>query len=66
VLIEKISAPLGFRQMQAEDLSDWPHGGNHDNFERIVTALEGLRGAPAAAANRSSWTRDACEYAVDA
>lgn len=47
VRIEATEAPLGFRQMQAEDLTNWPHAGG-DNFERIVRALELLRGAPAA------------------
>jgi TPR repeat protein len=47
VMIEHIDAPLGFRQVQAEDLSTWPHQGE-ENFERVVRALEALRGAPAA------------------
>jgi TPR repeat protein len=48
VLIEKVDAPLGFRQMQAEDLTGWPGPAGEENFERVVRALEGLRGAAAA------------------
>ncbi len=52
ILIEKIDAPLGFRAMQAEDLSDWPNGGA-ENFERVVRALAALRGAEAAPAAKN-------------
>src|SRR5262245_53590100 len=44
VMIETVDPPLGFRQMQAEDLTGWPQGGEQ-NFERIVRALKTLRGA---------------------
>jgi TPR repeat protein len=47
VLIEPVDAPLGFRQLQAEDLSNWPGAAGQPNFERLVRALEGLRGRPA-------------------
>jgi TPR repeat protein len=47
VMIEPTEAPLGFRQLQAEDLTHWPTG-SEDRFERVVRALESLRGSPAA------------------
>jgi TPR repeat protein len=44
VLIEPVETPLGFRQHQAEDLSRWPDPEGAPAFERVVQALEQLRG----------------------
>lgn len=47
VMIADIDPPIGFRQVQAESLTEWPGPEGEDNFERVVRALEGLRGRPA-------------------
>jgi TPR repeat protein len=46
ILIDKIEAPLGFRQLQTEDLSGYPAPAAQPNFERLVTALQRLRQDP--------------------
>lgn len=42
------TAPLGFRQLQAVDLSKWPGVDGEAAFESLVTAIAALRGAAAA------------------
>ncbi len=38
-LIEAVKQPLGFRQLQAADLSDWDGGLHHDEFERLGRSI---------------------------
>ena len=47
VLIDGAEPPIGFRQLQAENLAHWPSQEAQANFERVVKALEHLRGRPA-------------------
>lgn len=47
VLIDAAEPPIGFRQLQAENLMHWPSPEAQANFERVVKALEHLRGRPA-------------------
>lgn len=47
VLIDAVEPPIGFRQLQAENLAQWPGPEAQANFERVVKALEQLRGRAA-------------------
>jgi TPR repeat protein len=47
VLFDAVEPPLGFRQNQAEDLSRWPEPEGAPAFERVVAAIERLRGQTA-------------------
>ncbi len=47
VLIDAVEPPIGFRQLQAENLIQWPALEAQANFERVVKALEQLRGRAA-------------------
>jgi hypothetical protein len=44
VLIEDIEAPLGFRNIQAADLTNWA-GTNSADFHRLITAISGIIGS---------------------
>jgi molecular chaperone DnaK len=39
VVIDGVKPPLGFRQLQAANLSDWRHGEPHDEFERLLRSI---------------------------
>ena len=39
VLLEIVKPPLGFRQRQTANLSDWDPGLSHDDFERLVHSI---------------------------
>jgi formylglycine-generating enzyme required for sulfatase activity len=41
-LIESVKQPLGFRQLQAADLSDWDGGFHHDEFERLGRSISAI------------------------
>ncbi|MBU6372774.1 MAG: SEL1-like repeat protein [Alphaproteobacteria bacterium] len=47
VLIDSVEAPLGFRQLQAEDLSHWPSAASEESFNRVVRAIEAISGREA-------------------
>ncbi|MDX2236312.1 MAG: toll/interleukin-1 receptor domain-containing protein [Hyphomonadaceae bacterium] len=49
-----LTPPLGFRQIQAVDLSRWPGIEGEAAFEELVAAIARLRGAPAKASAASS------------
>lgn len=38
-LLESVRQPLGFRQLQAADLSDWDGGSQHAEFERFIASI---------------------------
>lgn len=54
ILEPGVSAPLGFGQVAAEDLSKWPGPDGEAAFERLVEAIGRLRGAPARAGQVTS------------
>lgn len=47
VLIDSVEAPLGFRQLQAEDLANWPGPAGEESFNRVVRAIEAISGREA-------------------
>ncbi len=52
VLLEEIEPPLGFRQVQAVDLSEWQEGAADPRIERLVGAVAALvQGLPESAAS---------------
>jgi TolB-like protein len=44
VFIEKVLPPLGFRSVQAADLSEWDHTKHSDVFERLLADIDALLG----------------------
>ncbi|MFL5386515.1 MAG: TIR domain-containing protein [Longimicrobiaceae bacterium] len=44
VLIENVQPPLGFRSLQAAELSDWNGDENHREFQKLVEHIETLLG----------------------
>ena len=46
VLIEKVLPPLGFRSIQAADLSDWDRSPEAGGFRQLVSDLQSLIGKP--------------------
>ena len=42
VLIEAVKQPLGFRQLQAADLSDWRGLPTHEEFQRLVRSINDI------------------------
>lgn len=42
VLIEPVRPPLGFRQLQRADLTDWTGQPAHDEFDRLVESIRGI------------------------
>lgn len=47
VILDDTEPPIGFRQLQTENLAAWPSPEAQANFERVVKALEHLRGRAA-------------------
>jgi hypothetical protein len=41
-LIEPVKLPLGFRDFQTANLSDWHTGGTYDEFDRLVDAISAI------------------------
>ena len=48
-LLDAVKQPLGFRQLQAADLSDWHGQSSHDEFDRLVDSIEAIVPRPPAA-----------------
>jgi hypothetical protein len=42
VLIEAVRPPLGFRQLQRADLTDWTGQPSHEEFDRLVTSIQAI------------------------
>ena len=53
VLIESVKQPLGFRQFEAADLSDWTGEGAHDEFSDFISSIKGLDDQERAEAERA-------------
>ena len=45
-LIDKVSPPYGFRQVQTADLSDWDGSSSHPELTALVTGVSGLINKP--------------------
>src|SRR6185295_6443887 len=45
-LIEKVSPPYGFRQVQTADLSDWDGSPSHPELQAVVSGVSGLISKP--------------------
>lgn len=45
-LIEKVSPPYGFRQVQTADLSDWDGSASHAELQALVSGVSGLISKP--------------------
>lgn len=45
VLLEQVRLPLGFRGVQAADLSDWDHTKHSDAFERLLADIDAHLGS---------------------
>jgi len=45
VFIDKVSPPLGFRSVQAADLSEWDHTKHSDVFEGLLADIDALLGS---------------------
>ena len=41
-LIDEVKPPLGFRQIQAANLSDWQPDQRHDEFERLIGSIAAI------------------------
>jgi len=41
-LVEAVRPPLGFRQLQAANLTDWSSAGSHDEFERFIESIAAI------------------------
>lgn len=46
VLMERINPPIGFRSIQAADLSDWHGNPTVESFQRLENDIIGLLGLP--------------------
>src|SRR5712691_6386108 len=46
VLIEAVNPPVGFRTIQAADLSDWDGSSNAPGVQQLIADLESLLGKP--------------------
>src|SRR5713226_8087397 len=46
VLIDKVSPPYGFRQVQTADLSDWDGSASHAELQSLVRGVSGLISKP--------------------
>jgi hypothetical protein len=42
LLLDVVKPPLGFRQLQTANLSDWSGGTSHDDFERLVESITAI------------------------
>lgn len=47
LLLEPVKQPLGFRQYQAADLTDWTGEGAHEEFDRVCQSIAALVAPPA-------------------
>jgi hypothetical protein len=54
VLVEDVRQPLGFRQLQAADLSDWDGQSPHEEWDRLIGSISSIVQPAAAAASRST------------
>jgi hypothetical protein len=54
VLIEGVQQPLGFRQLQAADLTDWNGASAHAEWDRLVGSIASIVPPPSAAAAQTS------------
>lgn len=46
VKIEPVSPPLGFRRIQAADLTDWTPGKQHEGYSLLLDAIVEVAGSP--------------------
>src|SRR5713226_8946271 len=54
VLIEAVNPPVGFRTIQAADLSDWDGSNSAPGFQQLLADLESLVGKPAPKTSEAS------------
>jgi hypothetical protein len=53
-LLEPVMIPLGFRHLQAANLSDWEPGLTHPEFNRLIESITGILGTPLTAPQTAS------------
>jgi hypothetical protein len=58
VLVEKVSPPYGFRQVQTADLSEWDGSSSDPELQSLVRGIGGLLNKPVSASSVSSHRTD--------
>jgi len=64
VLIEDVQQPLGFRQLQAADLTDWNGESAHTEWDRLVGSVASIVPPPSATADQASAPVGARQFTV--
>jgi TIR domain len=63
-LIEYVQQPLGFRQLQAADLTDWNGESAHAEWDRLVESIASIVPPPSATAAQASAPIGARQFTV--
>jgi hypothetical protein len=57
LLLEKVRPPLGFRQLQTADLTEWDGTASHEDFVRLIASIRAI--CPTAQSSTTETTRKA-------